>query len=144
VVRKLNTTLSLQQSEIANKKAGAANRLAKDAYTQTQYARKQNTVLMTFTVATIFFVSLPYRPTQQLRLIESFQLPLSFLSSLFALDAEAFSKTRSPMAKARSGGTAKTTQVIDKGRLGGHLGYRRSRTKLGDQELGTMTRSEGN
>jgi hypothetical protein len=95
VVRKLNTTLSLQQSEIANKQAGAANRLAKDACTQTQYARKQNTVLMTFTVATIFFVSLPYRPTQQLRLTESFQLPLSFLSSLFALDAEAFSKTPS-------------------------------------------------
>jgi hypothetical protein len=55
-------------------------------------------------------------------------------------------KTRPPMAKAKSGGTTKTTQVIDKGRLGGpgHLGYRRSRTKLGDQELGTMTRSEGN
>ncbi|SPJ74158.1 uncharacterized protein FTOL_03888 [Fusarium torulosum] len=171
----LNATLSLQQSEIANEQADAANRLAEDAYKQTQYARQQNTVLMTFTTATIVF------------------LPLSFLSSLFALDAEAFSKTpswvflviflvslgvsviilalgfvvyrfapitedqaqvpsssgakgkkKSPIAKARSGDTAKTTQVNGKGRVGGHLLYRHGRTKLGDQELGNMTRSEGN
>ncbi|KAM0264853.1 hypothetical protein ACHAPA_008102 [Fusarium lateritium] len=41
----------------------------------TEIARQQNTVLMTFTAATIFF------------------LPLSFLTSLFALDAEKFSQT---------------------------------------------------
>ncbi|KAM0221246.1 hypothetical protein ACHAQD_005600 [Fusarium lateritium] len=57
----LDATLSLQQSQIANN--------------QTEIARQQNTVLMTFTAATIFF------------------LPLSFLTSLFALDAEKFSQT---------------------------------------------------
>ncbi|KAJ4127978.1 hypothetical protein NW768_008261 [Fusarium equiseti] len=59
----LNTTLSLQQSEIANEQA--------------QISANQNKVLMTFTFATLLF------------------LPLSFLSSLFALDADSFQKTPS-------------------------------------------------
>ncbi|KAF4943187.1 hypothetical protein FGADI_13572 [Fusarium gaditjirri] len=54
----VNTTLSLQQSEIANRQATEAT--------------KQGNTVMTFTFATVLF------------------LPLSFLSSLFALDVASF------------------------------------------------------
>ncbi|CCT74258.1 uncharacterized protein FFUJ_10304 [Fusarium fujikuroi IMI 58289] len=56
--QKINTTLSLQQSEVANRQA-------------TEATRQEKTV-MTFTFATVLF------------------LPLSFLSSLFALDVASF------------------------------------------------------
>jgi hypothetical protein len=53
-------------------------------------------------------------------------------------------KKRSPSSKARSGGTAKTTQMIGNGMFDGCLMFRQSRTKVEDQELGNTTRSEGN
>ncbi|KAJ4249866.1 hypothetical protein NW762_012209 [Fusarium torreyae] len=64
----LNTTLSLQQSEVANLQATLS-------VEQGQQAAKQGRTLMAFTVVTILF------------------LPLSCLSSLFAMDVEAFQKS---------------------------------------------------
>ncbi|KAM0544379.1 hypothetical protein ACHAPJ_011838 [Fusarium lateritium] len=64
----LNTTLSLQQSEVTNLQATLS-------VEQGQQAAKQGRTLMVFTVVTILF------------------LPLSFLSSLFAMDVEAFQKS---------------------------------------------------
>ncbi|KAG5811660.1 hypothetical protein H9Q74_004545 [Fusarium xylarioides] len=57
----INTTLSLQQSEVANRQA-----------TEATEATRQGKTVMTFTFATVLF------------------LPLSFLSSLFALDVASF------------------------------------------------------
>ncbi|KAF5642059.1 ankyrin unc44 [Fusarium sp. NRRL 52700] len=71
----LNATLSLQQSEIANK--------------QTEISTQQNTVLMTFTFATLLFVGYP-RKNEAMDINPILKLPLSFLSSLFALDVETF------------------------------------------------------
>ncbi|KAF4956366.1 hypothetical protein FGADI_3943 [Fusarium gaditjirri] len=78
----LNTAISLQQNEIANHQAEVANKqaeysvdLTEDANAQTKLATEQGKVLMVFTFATLLF------------------LPLSFLSSLFALDAESFLQT---------------------------------------------------
>ncbi|EQB56523.1 hypothetical protein CGLO_03466 [Colletotrichum gloeosporioides Cg-14] len=61
----VNTTLSLQQSEIANLQAKLSIKHA-------ELAAQQSRVLMVFTVVTILF------------------LPLSFLTSLFALDVASF------------------------------------------------------
>ncbi|SPO05269.1 uncharacterized protein DNG_07956 [Cephalotrichum gorgonifer] len=62
------TTLAIEQNDIANAQAKIANAQAKEAV-------KQGRTLMIFTVATILF------------------LPLSFLSSLFALDVASFQQT---------------------------------------------------
>lgn len=64
----MNTTLSLQQSESANLQAALS-------VEQGQQAAKQGRTLMVFTVVTILF------------------LPMSFLSSLFAMDIESFQKS---------------------------------------------------
>ncbi|KAF5492027.1 Ankyrin-3 [Colletotrichum siamense] len=75
----VNTTLSLQQSEIANLQAKLSIEHAKFSIEQAQrsiehaeIATQQGRVLMVFTVVTILF------------------LPLSFLTSLFALDVASF------------------------------------------------------
>ncbi|KXH50150.1 hypothetical protein CSIM01_07374 [Colletotrichum simmondsii] len=64
----VNTTITLHESEIANLQSGLANKQAKET-------GRQGTIVLVFTIATLYF------------------LPLSFLSSLFALDVESFLKT---------------------------------------------------
>lgn len=49
-----------------------------------------------------------------------------------------------PRTTASSTGTANTVGVNGGGVFGGRLRYRQGRTKLGDQELGNITRSERN
>lgn len=56
-------------------------------------------------------------------------------------DAKVQTKSR---IDAKPKGIASTVQVDNGGVFGGRLRYRHARTKLGDQELGNMTRSEGN
>lgn len=74
---KINTTLSLQQSEVANRQATEAT--------------KQGKTVMTFTFATVLFVSLIEKQKLASDKTHPFnQLPLSFLSSLFALDVASF------------------------------------------------------
>ncbi|KAF7527677.1 hypothetical protein G7054_g10415 [Neopestalotiopsis clavispora] len=68
----VNTTLSLQQSEIANLQARFSLEQAKFSIQQAENSAKQGRVLMVFTVVTIVF------------------LPLSFLTSFFALDVSSF------------------------------------------------------
>ncbi|KAH6880036.1 hypothetical protein B0T10DRAFT_519632 [Thelonectria olida] len=68
----VNTTLSLQQSEIANYQATIANSQAELSVQQGLEGMKQGRTLMVFTVITILF------------------LPMSFLSSMFALDVASF------------------------------------------------------
>ncbi|KAI0885870.1 uncharacterized protein GGS22DRAFT_188159 [Annulohypoxylon maeteangense] len=78
----VDTILSLEQNEIsndqaktANDQAKTANELSKTANRQAEESIKQGRTLMAFTVITTIF------------------LPLSFLSSIFALDYEASQKT---------------------------------------------------
>ncbi|KAF4879088.1 hypothetical protein CGCSCA1_v001584 [Colletotrichum siamense] len=68
----VNTTLSLQQSEIANLQAKLSIEHAKLSIEHAELATRQGRVLMVFTVVTILF------------------LPMSFLTSLFALDVASF------------------------------------------------------
>lgn len=49
-----------------------------------------------------------------------------------------------PRIDVSSKGTANSVEVNGGGVFGGCLRYRHDRTKIGDQELGNMTRSEGN
>ncbi|KAK1703613.1 hypothetical protein BDP67DRAFT_535203 [Colletotrichum lupini] len=71
----VNATISLQQNEIANNQAKLAWDQARLAVRQGELAGKQSKVLVVFTFATLLF------------------LPLSFLSSLFALDVSSFLQT---------------------------------------------------
>ncbi|KAI0896458.1 hypothetical protein F4806DRAFT_464636 [Annulohypoxylon nitens] len=71
----VDTILALEQNETANKLATIANNQAGIANDQTVESVKQGRTLMTFTIITTIF------------------LPLSFLSSMFALDYEASHKT---------------------------------------------------
>ncbi|KAF4475281.1 Ankyrin-1 [Colletotrichum fructicola Nara gc5] len=73
----VNTTLSLQQSEFANFQAGVSVNQAASAAEQAASSAEQGKILMVFTFATLLF------------------LPLSFLTSLFALDVASFLQTPS-------------------------------------------------
>lgn len=78
---KINMTLSLQQSEIANRSAIESV--------------QQGKFLMVFTFATLLFVSPIYSGLRSgMSVTNSItKLPLSFLSSLFALDVSSFLQT---------------------------------------------------
>ncbi|KAI1087797.1 ankyrin repeat-containing domain protein [Rostrohypoxylon terebratum] len=71
----VDTILALEQNETGNVQAKTANTLATEANKQTNESMAQGRTLMTFTIITTIF------------------LPLSFLSSMFALDYEASQKT---------------------------------------------------
>ncbi|SPJ73361.1 uncharacterized protein FTOL_03091 [Fusarium torulosum] len=72
--RKVKTTLTLQESEIASFQAQIANRQANESTKQGEESVKQGKIVLVFTLITVWF------------------LPLSFLTSLFALDVASFMK----------------------------------------------------
>ncbi|RSL93024.1 hypothetical protein CDV31_014904 [Fusarium ambrosium] len=71
----VKTTLTLQESDIASFQAQIANWQARESMKQGEESVKQGKIVLIFTLVTVWF------------------LPLSFLTSLFALDVATFMKT---------------------------------------------------